>query len=229
MRVRRVHRWDVSPAEAVEIQKRLAPAAVAEDRFDPCSVTSVAGVDVSYSKGDRRFFACVVVAAFPGMEVLEARYAAGEAAFPYVPGLLVFREGPTVTKVLEAVEREPDVIVFDGHGVSHPRGIGIATHMGILLGKPTIGCAKRKLVGEYEEPPRAEGAAAPLTWRGREVGTALRTRAGAAPVFVSAGHMISLSTAARLVMESVRGRRLPEPTRLAHVYSNRFRRGERIL
>ncbi|MEW6203583.1 MAG: deoxyribonuclease V [bacterium] len=226
MKVHSFHPWDVSPAEAIAIQRRLCEKIIISDDFDAGGVRTIAGADVSYAKGDDCFYATVVVLSYPSLEIIEIKHGVGKPTFPYIPGLLVFREGPVIIKVFEELEESPDVIIFDGHGVSHPRGIGIATHMGILLSTPSIGCAKSKLVGKYEGLGTECGVSAPLVNNGKTVGTVLRSREGVEPVFVSVGHKIQLSTAVEIVQNCLRGYRLPEPTRLAHIYSNKLRTGE---
>ena len=226
MKVPNLHPWDVTPAEAIAIQKCLCEKIIYRDDVDASGVRTIAGADVSYAKGENCFYATVVVLSYPGLEITEIRHGVGKPTFPYIPGLLVFREGPVIIKVFEELEASPDVIIFDGHGVSHPRGIGIATHMGILLDTPSIGCAKSTLVGKYEGLASEKGAAVPMVKDGETIGTALRSREDVEPIFISVGHKIQLSTAVEIVQNCLRGYRLPEPTRLAHIYSNKLRTGE---
>ncbi|MHC5052278.1 MAG: deoxyribonuclease V [Planctomycetota bacterium] len=189
----------------------------------PKKVARVAGADISYDRGSDRFHAAVVVLAWPGLEIVETATARGKSPFPYIPGLLSFREGPLLMRAFRRLERPPDLILFDGHGLAHPRRFGIACHLGLLLDRPSIGCAKRRLVGEHAEPGRQVGARAPLVHEGRRVGAVVRTRAGVKPVFVSAGHRIGLQAAVCWVLATGGGYRLPEPTRQAHLLANRLR------
>ncbi len=172
----------------------------------------MAGVDVSYGEVGR---AAVVVLSFPGLEVLEEVAIEGAARFPYIPGLLSFREGPLALAALERVQTRPDVLMFDGQGYAHPRRLGLASHLGVYLDMPSIGVAKSRLVGTYAEPGPNIGDRSPLVHRGEVVGVALRTKPRTNPLFVSAGHKLDLETAVAVVLRSLRGYRLPEPTRLA--------------
>jgi len=183
-------------------------------------VNLVAGADVSYSRTTDRYFAAVIVMRYPDMEVVEESTASGSSSFPYIPGLLTFREGPITLEAFRKLKHKPDVLIFDGQGVAHPRGFGIASHMGVLLGIPSVGCAKSVLVGDYKEPAKRRGSSSPLVYKGAEVGRALRTRDGVKPVYVSAGHMVDLSFACELVLKCSKGYRLPEPTRKAHILVN---------
>ncbi|HZC76226.1 MAG TPA: deoxyribonuclease V, partial [Ktedonobacterales bacterium] len=175
-------------------------------------IRTVAGVDVSYGEVGR---AAVVVLSFPALEVLEEVAFEGAARFPYVPGLLSFREGPLALAALERVQTRPDVLMFDGQGYAHPRRLGLASHLGVYLDMPSIGAAKSRLVGTYVEPGPNIGDRSPLVHRGEVVGVALRTKPRTNPLFVSAGHKLDLETAVAVVLRCLRGYRLPEPTRLA--------------
>ncbi|MFH1538519.1 MAG: deoxyribonuclease V [bacterium] len=218
------HDWRVEPAEAMRIQERLAGRVVERDDFDPEKVRLVAGADISHGWRDDRFFAAVVVLTYPEMEIVEAKCGEHRAEFPYVPGLLVFREGPAILEVLEKLKNEPDLLVFDGHGVAHPRGIGIASHIGVVLDKPSIGCAKSRLVGEYREPGRKRGARTSLKVNGRVVGKVFRSKDNTKPIFISTGHRVGLETAVRVIATCVKKYRIPEPTRQAHIHSNQLRK-----
>ena len=209
-----MHEWDVSPAEAVAIQQRLRPLVSLAPSFRLDELRTVAGVDAAYGAVGR---AAVVVLTFPGLEVVEQAVAERESVFPYVPGLLSFREAPGVLAAIALLQSQPDLFIFDGQGIAHMRGLGLASHLGLVLDKPSIGCAKSKLVGQYREPGPQQGDSTPLTYRGRVVGTVLRPASGRkALLFVSPGHRIGVESAARIVRECLRGRIMPEPTRLAH-------------
>jgi deoxyribonuclease V len=212
--VRHPHPWNVSPEEAVAIQQRLREQVIREGPM-PGPGTVIVGVDVGF-RGELARAAAVAVR-FPDLTPLAQAVAEVPVTFPYIPGLLAFREAPAILAALERLPLSPQVLMVDGHGISHPRRMGIATHLGVYLDLPSIGCAKSKLWGRYEMPPDEPGAWSPL-WDGEEmIGAALRTQAGASPVFVSIGHRISLENAIATVMACVRGHRLPEPTRLAHL------------
>ena len=204
--------WDVSPLEAVEIQQRLRSLVRQEPAIALDAIRTVAGVDVSYKDVSR---AAVVVLAFPSLEVLEQAEAVRETTFPYVPGLLSFREIPAVLDALAKLSTQPDVLICDGQGIAHPRRLGLASHLGVYLDRPTVGCAKSRLTGRYIEPGEHAGDFTPLTDRGELIGVVLRTKPRTKPLFVSVGHKMDLETAVALVLRCGRGYRLPEPTRLA--------------
>ena len=171
-------------------------------------------------------FATVVVLDFPGLSVVEVQGFEAPLTFPYVPGLLAFREIPSVVGALEKIETPVDAIIFDAHGLSHPRRMGLATHMGLFIDVPAIGCAKSRLVGEHEEPGVEKGSATDLVHRGEVIGKVLRTRTNVSPVYVSVGGGIDLRSAVELVLACCPKYRLPETTRQAHKTANRLRRGE---
>lgn len=214
MKVNAPHDWDVSPSEAAAIQQRLRGRIIAEG--DPEAVRFVAGVDISVGAEDRGGLAAVVVIEYPSLRTVEQSVVSAQVTFPYVPGLLSFREIPVLIPAFEQLRTTPDLVVVDGQGMAHPRRFGLASHLGLLLGVPTIGCAKSRLTGAYVMPDVEKGAVSPLTVGAEAVGTVLRTRTGVSPVFVSVGHLIGLAPATDWVLRLVRGLRLPEPTRLAH-------------
>jgi deoxyribonuclease V len=206
------HPWDVSMDEAKRIQRELREHMTVEPLDEEPEI--VAGVDVSVRNGQAR--AAVVLLSFPDLEPLQAETAEEAAPFPYVPGLLAFREGPVVLAALEDLTGRPDVLIFDAHGLAHPRRMGLATHLGVILDLPSVGCAKSRLCGEYAEPGPKKGSWTPL-WDGDEViGAVVRTRDDVSPVFVSVGHRVDLETAVSLVLDCAPTYRLPETTRWAH-------------
>lgn len=219
-----LHPWNVSPQEAVGIQKRLRSLV----RLTPLRETPrlVGGVDVSMMRGSDVAFAGIVVMTYPELEVTAYALSDKEAPMPYIPGLLSFRELPAVLSAWNALETKPDLLLVDGHGVAHPRRLGIAAHLGLATETPSIGVGKSVLVGEYDEPAPERGSQTLLRDKGEWVGSALRSKDGVKPLFVSPGHLVALDEAADFVMTCVRGYRLPEPTRLAHEYVNKFRNGE---
>lgn len=176
-------------------------------------MVTVAGVDTAYHQD----MACAAVAVFSlaDLKVMEEVVAAQPSRFPYVPGLLSFREGPVILKALNRLKTAPDVLMFDGQGIAHPRRFGLASHIGLLTDIPAIGCAKTRLIGEFREPQRTRGSTSNLTDTGETIGAVVRTRTGVKPVFVSIGHCMDLDSCIRVVLESCRGYRLPEPLRLA--------------
>lgn len=224
-RIAREWLYPESIPAASETQRLLAQRVVTEDAFD--EVRTVAGADISHNIRDPQamVYAAMVLLEWPGLEVRERVGVRTRADFPYVPGYLGFRECPSLVAAYERLPAVPDLIIVDGHGISHPRGFGIATHLGVLLDRPTVGVAKSILVGTPAGEPGPEpGDHVPLVWRGRTIGAALRTKRRVSPVYVSIGHRISLPTAIEWVMRTVRGYRLPEPTRQAHLAANLLRR-----
>jgi deoxyribonuclease V len=215
MRVNQIHPWDVSPQEAMRIQNRLKGQVIARDEFDPGSIRTIAGVDIGFRKDTAK--AAIVVLEFPAMEVLDYVVEEKPVSFPYIPGLLSFRETPPLILAFERLETEPDVIIVDGQGIAHPRRFGIASHLGLILDKPTIGCAKSRLYGRHKQPGEKAGSVEYLYDREEIIGAAVRTRDNVQHVYVSVGHKVSLETAIKLVLDCCRGYRLPEPTRQAHL------------
>jgi deoxyribonuclease V len=215
-------RWNLTPRQAMREQERLRERVLLEDQFGP--IRFVAGADVAFDPATDLAFAGVIVYKFPELEEVERRMARRKLRFPYVPGLLSFRESPLLLAAFARLRTEPDLILIDGHGRAHPRLFGIACHLGVLLDKPTIGCAKSLLVGEHSEPGAKAGATAPLMFKGERAGVVLRTRDGVKPIYVSSGHRVSLGTAVRLVRQCLDGLRIPKPTREADHYVRELRR-----
>jgi deoxyribonuclease V len=205
------HPWNLDPDAASALQRELAAKVIRETALG--AVMTVAGVDAGYRDGVAR--AAVVAFSFPQLEILDYVTAERPVDYPYVPGLLSFREAPAVLDALEKLPLKPDLLIFDGHGIAHPRRLGIASHIGLVVNAPSIGCAKNPLVGEYDEPARERGNYTYLQDDGEIIGAAVRTRTGVKPVFVSTGHRISLAAAIDVVLVCGRGYRLPEPTRWA--------------
>ena len=224
MKAKVIHPWQVTAHEAIAIQKRLRAQVITENTLG--EVRYIAGADIATSKDSPKAYAGVVVLSYPALEVVEERGLEDEVAFPYVPGLLAFREGPALIKVFEQLTTEPDAIVFDGQGLAHPRGMGIATHLGLVFDKPSIGCAKSLLFGRYQEPDHEKGAWADLRDpQGHIIGAVLRSKPKTTPIFVSIGHRLDLPAAIRILIDCTRGVRIPEPTRLAHNFVTQLRRG----
>jgi deoxyribonuclease V len=205
------HPWDVTYEQAVAIQNDLCHR-ISENPLK--SVTTVAGIDVSFPNANAR--AAVVVLSFPALKPLDYATAQLPLSFPYIPGLLAFREMPVVLAALGKLQSWPDLFIFDAHGFAHPRRLGLASHAGVLLDWPSIGCAKSRLIGEYVEPGQERGAWSPLVHDGETIGRVLRTRTGVKPVYVSIGHQIDLPSATRCVLQCAPKYRLPETTRYAH-------------
>lgn len=221
MKIRALHPWDLQYKEAVAVQKRLS--CQIREKSLPRPIHTIAGADASYHPQGHKVHGAVLVFTFPDLVLTDRALASDITPFPYVSGLLSFREAPVLEKAFSKLGTTPDVIIFDGQGIAHPRGMGLASHMGLILDCPTIGCAKTRLVGSYPPPAQAKGSTAPLNYQGRIVGAVVRTREGVKPVFVSPGHAITLAEAAGLVLDCSRGYRLPEPVRQAHLAVNRYR------
>jgi deoxyribonuclease V len=217
-----LHPWNVSPEEAVGIQNRLRTQV--DLQSEPQRIETVAGIDVSYDKGSDVLFAAIVVLQFPELQLIASASATSTVPFPYIPGFLSFRECPAVLQAWEKLTVKPDCLICDGQGIAHPRRLGIASHLGLWLDIPSIGCAKSLLVGVYREPGKKRGNAEPLFHRKEQVGIILRTKDNISPVFVSPGHKITLTKAAEIVLACCTKYRLPEPTRRAHLFVNEIRR-----
>ena len=222
MKFSRPHIWTDDVREAERIQDKYRSEVITKP--EKTSFRLVGGVDVAYSKRDNSAFAVIVVMKVPEMEVIEKVRSQGEVTFPFVPGLFFFREGPTIFKALSRLKFVPDCFIFDGHGIDHPKGIGMASQMGIMLEMPTIGCTKKLLCGTAEPVDSSVGDSAPIYNGNVEVGRAIRSREGVKPLYVSPGHKMDVETAVKTVIDLLRGYRLPEPLRLAHIMVNKFRR-----
>ena len=224
MKIKRLHEWEVCYTEAVDIQRDLRDKLVLENARN-FRVRKIAGADISYSRNDDLFFAAVLVLDAETLEVIDRSFSSGRVSFPYIPGLLTFREGPVLLEAFEKLKTRVDAVMFDGQGIAHPRRMGLASHMGLFLGVPTLGCAKKKLVGDFDEPGIQRGCYSELLHKGENVGAALRTKTGVKPVFVSPGHRMGLRSAIDLTLACCLGYRIPEPTRQAHLLVNRLRVG----
>lgn len=214
MRIHHQHRWDVSPAEAIAVQRRLSGEVIAVDRFS--RIDTVAGVDVGFEEQGAVTRAAVAVLSFPDLTPQEYAAARRPTEFPYIPGLLSFREVPAVLDALRRLRRLPDMLLCDGQGQAHPRRFGIACHLGVLTDLPAIGVAKSRLVGAHAPLAEDKGARQPLHDKDEVIGMVLRTRRGVRPLYISVGHRIALDTAVEYVLRCTTRYRLPETTRAAH-------------
>jgi deoxyribonuclease V len=217
-------RWDLTPAEARRLQLELRDQIELQDRLG--RLRRVAGADVALDLGLGLAIGGVVVYRFPEMEEVERVWAERPLTFPYIPGLLSFREMPAILAAFERVREEPDLIYYDGQGYAHPRRFGIACHLGLLLDRPTIGCAKSRLIGRHEEPAAERGSWTPLEDKGERIGAVVRTRSGVKPIYVSPGHRVSLEQAIELTLAVCNGYRIPQPTRDADQFVGAVKRGE---
>jgi deoxyribonuclease V len=209
MKLHHRHNWNLTPSEAIALQQELRREVISDRPIDLDRIELVAGVDVSVKNEQSQ--AAIVVMTYPGFLPVETVLARRPTPFPYVPGLLSFREGPVLEEAFEKLETVPDVFLFDGMGIAHPRRIGIASHMGLWLQRPTIGCGKTLLCGRYKDLGEEKGSA-----RKETIGVALRTRTAKNPMFISPGHLADIPTAAELVLRCSPKYRLPEPIRMAH-------------
>lgn len=208
------HRWDLTPAAAMRLQQSLRGRVERRDRLG--AVRRVAGVDVGFEDGGRVTRAAVAILSFPALELIDCAIARLPTRFPYVPGLLSFREAPAILAALGALREPPDLVLVDGQGVAHPRRLGIASHLGLAANLPTIGVAKSRLIGTHREPGARRGARAALKDGAETIGAVLRTRTGVKPLYVSIGHRVSLDAAVGFVLACTTRYRLPETTRWAH-------------
>src|SRR5262249_45166438 len=219
---RPLHDWNLSPKQAVQLQRELAPLVLPRDDFK--EVHCVAGVGMAIHESKQVAYAGVILFEFPSLREIERVDALAPLKFPYVPGLLSFREIPILLQAIHKLRRRPDLLFVDGHGLAHPRRFGIASHLGLWLDLPTVGCAKSRLCGEYRQPAQKRGSFSPLLDGEEEVGRVLRTRDGVRPIFVSVGHRIGLRSAVRVTLDCHAGWRIPKPTREADLYVAELKR-----
>ena len=246
MDYKKLHDWNLNRTEAVELQKRLRE----QVRVEPLKHEAqlVAGCDISFNKFSEIVYAGIVVLRLPDLEIVDRATAITQITFPYIPGLLSFRETPALLEAWEKLNTSPDVVMLDGQGLAHPRRFGIACHFGLITERPTVGCAKTVLVGQYDEPGERAGSYSLMTHKGETIGAAVRTKDHVAPVYISVGNLIDLSGAINLALQCVKGYashaeseslfeskpasksryRIPEPTRQAHLLVNELRRSEMI-
>jgi len=209
--------------EAVAIQKELRKMVIPRNGFK--EINRVAGADLAPIKDEEKLVCGIIVFSYPGLEEIERVSAVVVEQFPYIPGLLAFREGPAIIEAFKKLKNKPDILMVDGQGIAHPRGFGIACHVGVFLDIPTVGVAKQRLYGKYNEPKDSEGNWTPLTapYEGNTIGAVLRTKKKTKPVFVSIGHKIDLRTAVKLSLQCSKGYRIPEPTRQADIFVARLK------
>jgi deoxyribonuclease V len=224
MKIYPLHSWDLTLAEATQLQRELAAQVDVRPPLKKCDL--IAGADISYNLYSSTMYAAVIVLRMDDMSIVEVRGAVAEAPFPYQPGYLSFREGPALVEAFARVESEPDAVMFDGQGIAHPRRLGLASHVGLWLRKPSVGCAKSRLIGKFATLPTPAGSTVPLMQGDEQIGMVVRTKNAVQPVYVSPGHLIDIPGSVDLVLRSCRGYRIPEPTRQAHLHVNALRRGE---
>ncbi len=214
MKLYHSHDWNLSAKQAIALQKQLSQQVIYEDQLPP--LATVAGVDVGFEAGGSVTRAAIAVLSYPQLQLIEQAVARQPTRFPYIPGLLSFRELPAVLEALASLQRLPDIVLCDGQGIAHPRRFGIACHLGVLTGLPAIGVGKTRLTGRYQEPGDEKGAWSPLLDKQQLIGAVLRTRQGVKPLFISQGHRVSLPSAISIVLACTGRYKLPETTRWAH-------------
>lgn len=219
------HPWRLDYRHAIGLQRELCKRIILRPLHR--RVRYVAGADTSYDKNRPVVYGVIVIYRLPDLVLVERAWSSRKTDFPYIPGLFTFREGPVLIETAKRLTVEPDIFVFHGQGIAHPRGLGLASHLGILFDKPSIGCAENNLVGEYEEPGNGIGDHSELVYNRNVVGAVLRTRSGVKPVFVSPGHKVNLESAIKVILQVTSGYRMPEVLREAHRYANEIRRRER--
>lgn len=217
------HRWDIPPYEAQQIQKDLQTKIVEVESGLP--IQTIAGIEIAHSRFSDTLTAAVSLISYPDLQLIEQASVEYQTKFPYIPGLLSFREVPAALKALEQLSVTPDLVMVDGPGVAHPHGLGIASHLGVLLDIPTIGCSRSSMVGSYVEPEVSAGSRTSLVWQGEIIGTVYRSKNRVAPLFISVGHRMDRARAHEIVVACCQGYRLPEPTRHAHAALSSARAG----
>ncbi len=227
MNLAALHAWNLTPPQAIALQRELAQRIDVTPRLPLDAVRYVAGADISYDRFSNWLYAAVIVLRFPELTIVEIAEAQGEVPFPYVPGLLSFREAPPLLQAFARLTTVPDVVMIDGQGIAHPRRFGIACHLGLWLQLPCLGCAKSRLIGTFAEVGETRGSWVPLMHGAAEIGAVVRTKARTRPVYVSPGHRLDLASAVTLTLATHGGYRIPEPTRLAHGRVNQIRRENR--
>jgi len=216
MQIKNLHNWNLSYSQAIELQKRLSRQ-VKHTKLKKQPET-IAGLDCAFSKNGEKIIAAVLVLKLPGFELIETVHATRKVTFPYIPGLLSFREAPVCIAAAKKLRNRPDIFMIDGQGIAHPRRLGLAAHLGLFFDKPTIGCAKSRLTGQFDEPHLEKGTYTPLKGSDEVIGAVVRTRTNVKPVFVSVGHKCPLRDAIKITLACTTKYRLPEPTRLAHQF-----------
>ena len=218
MNYKRIHPWNVNNSEAIKIQNELSKLIILNNTFN--KIKNIAGCDVAYSLSLNRAYAAICVFSFPDLKKICEVTCVSYISFPYITGLLTFREGPALLKAFEALQEKPDIIIFNGHGIAHPRKMGLATHMGIILDVPSIGCAQRALYGKYKMPGNSKGLYSEILNNNDVIGVCLRTKENIKPVFISHGHKIDLKTAVDIIIKCTIKYKMPEPVRAAHILAN---------
>ncbi len=217
LQMKPLHSWKVTVEEAIQIQENLRNRIILEKTLT--EVRTIGGGDVAYSKNRNFSFAAIVVLSFPNLEIVDSATAHAKISFPYIPGLFSFLEGPILIRAFRKLRRRPDVMIFEGQGIAHPRGFGLASHVGLWLDLPSVGCAKTPLLNDFITPAPLKGSFESIRKEGKEVGAVLRTKDKVKPLFVSPGHQIDLQTSIQIILDTCQRYRTPEPLRKAHQVS----------
>ncbi len=225
MKIRQLHSWPTDKNEAIQIQDQLKDKINLNGKLEKLEL--IAGVDTSFNHHTGVLFAGVCLFRLSDMTLCEKVTASQKAEFPYIPGLHAFREGPVILKALSRLKARPDVVIFAGHGIAHPRGFGMASHLGVVLDVPAIGCARKKLAGQHQEIGAEQGESTPLYVENRVAGLVYRSRTNVKPIYISPGHRCSIEDASRIVLKCLSGYRIPEPLRTAHRLANRVKQSTR--
>jgi deoxyribonuclease V len=221
LKLQSLHDWPKNPNDAVKIQLKLKPELPVNNVLN--DVRLIAAVDTAYNDENNRIYAAAVVLDYSDLNEVSRAVAQMDASFPYIPALRVFREGQVMLKALSRLKERPDVIMYPGHGIAHPRRIGLASHLGLITDIPSIGCARKCLTGEYRDPPPEKGSCSSLFLANVEVGFVYRTKSGVKPMFISPGHKCSIRDAVDVVVRCLTDYRMPEPLRKAHLYANKYK------
>jgi deoxyribonuclease V len=227
MKINRIHNFDLSLDEARRVQIELCNDTIIANGPRIERVKLVAGCDVAFDKNENLAFGALVFLDFPSLKIVRKIVETAECKFPYIPGFLSFREMDILLKMFEKSDLTPDLVLVDGQGIAHPRGFGIASHLGVFLKIPAIGCAKSRLVGSFDEPDILRGARSSLVFKGKKVGEVLRTKNNVKPIFVSPGHLVGIENATELALACVGKYRIPEPTRQAHIAAGELKKSLR--
>jgi deoxyribonuclease V len=222
----KLHEWPQNASEAVKIQEELKSRIILND--DKKKPNLIAAVDTAYNEKNNRLYASAVTVKLPELEAVGRAVAEVDAEFPYIPALLSFREGPVIIKALSRLVDRPDAIIFAGHGIAHPRAFGLASHLGLMFNIVSVGCARKKLVGEFDMPSENKGGCSPLIYNDNECGYVYRTKSNVKPMFISPGYKCSNSGALDIVVGCLSRYRMPVPLRLAHLYANKYRKSSAL-
>lgn len=222
MEHRKLHDWPTDKFQAMDIQRDLSTQVEISDNIS--DIKYIAAVDTAYGKNAEIVFASAVVTTFPEIDEVEKTFQFDPVSFPYIPGMFYFREGETIIKTLEKLQTEPDLLIIHGHGIAHPKRCGTASMVGLAFDKPTIGCARKHLLGTYRDVDKAKGSIQPMSIANKQVGYVLRSKDGVKPIFISPGHKVDLEICREIIVKNLRGYRMPEPLRFAHQCANKFKR-----